>query len=277
MLNTSLHSGCARPPQASCVRPRALMWLEKMRGSFDFKQGKKSVYEKFFLHATSAGNFRSLPTVDDKDGKLNSQYTAANLLTGLTTSTGTAVPNTTNTLVVENRVNTAVPFTPGCLVSSSKQSGDISGVGTKVWSFIDATTNADELTGTSMSTPQVAGLAAYIWALNPSLWPEGVIEILRKTSRSYPGDTACAADKSPSPSIDAYAAVLAIDKANILDPAKDAPVRLAIFDVADSSGNKGTNRAFDSHDVSRFKDMLDALDGTSRDYSRFDLNGDGLT
>ncbi len=279
VLNTSMHSGCPRPPQVACVRPLTLAWLEAIRGTFDFERGAKGASENFVLHITSAGNFKPAEGDITKTAAINSQYNEAKLTAGLTTADGTAVPNVTNTLVVENRVNTAAPFQPACLAANSKYPGDISAIGEAVWSFTDFALTSENSSGTSMSTPQVAGLAAYVWALKPTLSPEGVIDILQKTSRAMPGDAACV--DIPKPVIDAYAATLAVDDADALDPAlanpMDAPARLAIFDVADSVGNTGSNRAFDQYDLSAFVDAFVAAGGTARDFSRFDLNGDGYT
>ena len=88
-------------------------------------------------------------------------------------------------------------------------------MGTEVWSLTGANNGAGNKTGTSMATPQVAGLAAYIWALNPSLTPQQVLERLQKTSRVLKTDESCS--PTPQPVIDAYAAVLAADDQTALD------------------------------------------------------------
>ena len=231
----------------------------------------------FLLHMTAANDSGI------GDAPLTGHYAAAKLMPGLTVTEpvsafGTAVPNVTNTLVVENRVNTAAPYVPGCLEFRSSFPGDISGIGTDVWSFRDSAANAKVDAGTSMSTPQVAGLGAYIWALKPTLTPQEVINIIQTTARTLPDDADCL--NAPQPVIDAYAAILAVDDAKALgvNPnSMDAPARLAIFDVVDSIGGVGSNRAFDKHDLTAFVDAFLAANGTARDFSRFDLNGDGYT
>ncbi len=70
---------------------------------------------------------------------------------GLKNKYGILVPNVINTLVVENRINTAVPYTPGSLHNSSQYPGDISAIGADVWSFIDARIGADNKTLTEAS------------------------------------------------------------------------------------------------------------------------------
>lgn len=119
--------------------------------------------------------------------------------------------------------------------------------------------------GTSMAAPQVAGIAAYLWNLSPTRTPEEVRTILHD---------AYAFSSNPG-ILDAYLAVLALDRS--MD---DPRVRMALLDVADGSGNPGTNGAFDDHDLRIFLDQFDAhapRRGADPDFSRFDLNGDGYT
>ena len=291
VLNTSLHGACPRSltgdKELPCIKRQTRDWLEKVRGSTPYNLGLKNPFiESSYLHLTSAGNFRPPknlgdPVTDNKLAELNSQYSAAKLMAGLSTFFGIPVPNTSNTLVVENRVNSASPnFLPGCLSPSSKKSGDISAIGRLVWSSIDAGFGVGNRTGTSMSTPQVAGLSAYVWALNPALFPEDVIGILKKTSKVFDEDKFCddlpaSLISVPAPVIDAYAAVLAaIDTP---DAANSAPVRFAILDIADSNRMLSPDMVFDEHDIARYIAEFDNRDGQKRDFSRFDLNGDGYT
>ncbi|MBZ0268817.1 S8/S53 family peptidase, partial [bacterium] len=105
-----------------------------------------------------------------------------------------------------------------------------------------------EAFGSGAATPQVAGLAAYLWSLKPTLSPVGVFTHLTTAflDGSTPGFT------------DGYAAVLALDP-NLLDPR----VRRTILDLDD-------NGQFDQVDVSLY---LAAFEFESSDL-RFDLNGD---
>jgi hypothetical protein len=122
--------------------------------------------------------------------------------------------------------------------------------------------------GTSMATPAVAGLAAYMWSLDPSLSPE---EIARKVLHSY--------DLGPTRGlIDAYAAVLSLDTS-----LNDARVRSSILDVAGGASGSPPNGAFDENDVESFLNLFDHYElvreqgNVDPDYSRYDLNGDGYT
>jgi hypothetical protein len=124
--------------------------------------------------------------------------------------------------------------------------------------------------GTSFSTPLVAGLAAYLWNLAPTLaaQPASATADLLKRS-SVPTATV--------PIIDAYAAVLRLD---------DIPgccvnklpgiIRAGLLDV-DADGE------FTSLDLQKFATAYGLTNPdtptipSTRDYSRFDLNGDGFT
>jgi hypothetical protein len=128
------------------------------------------------------------------------------------------------------------------------------------------------INGTSFATPQVAGLASYLWLLSPTL-------------RSQPAETTRQAilqntvnGMSVSGIVDAYAAVLSLDAAQLPTP-QSAPVRLALLDVK-------TDGVFDEQDLALFVQhyftqnsdgSLTAVAPTAADFSRYDLNGDGYT
>ena len=142
------------------------------------------------------------------------------------------------------------------------QGGELRAVGEHVQ--FDGT----QVTGTSFSAPQVAGLAAYLWTLSPPLKAEPVsttIDFLKSTSRTAGTGTARL--------IDAYAATLQLDS---IPTAEDRRIRSALMD-ANGDGN------FDHLDLLFFRSAYQLSDPNrpdvpaARDFGRFDLNGDGLT
>jgi hypothetical protein len=154
--------------------------------------------------------------------------------------------------------------------SASSDSGpDLFAVGEGVFTF-DGSKN-----GTSVATPQVTGLASYLWLVSDDLRRNQPSRVTRRAildnTRSVPGVGGV---------IDAYAAVLSLDRA--VSPAQiSAPVRLAILDVND-------NTFFDNTDIEAFLRryfLVDAMGNitttpvapTIADFSRHDLNGDGFT
>lgn len=124
--------------------------------------------------------------------------------------------------------------------------------------------------GTSMATPQVAGLAAYLWNIKPSLSLQELKTIIINAYNPL--------DPVMPGVIDAYRAVLSLDQS-----ISDAPVRLALFDVAGSSGVAGSDNSFDEKDLALWFDEFRHRE-TARiggadpfDYSRYDLNGNGIS
>jgi hypothetical protein len=263
VLNTSLSGWpCETQEEAAayCTEEFAAeagaVWAEKVRGTDPGSIGTN--LEGAFVHATSAGN------VEDVTGALgapvNSEWTAATLLP-LEDAGGVPIPNLSNTLVVENvAATTTEPFRPGCVAPSSEFGGTVAGVGSPVHSFQSPTasdTYADG--GTSAATPQVAGLAAYVWTLAPTLTPAQLAALLERSARP--------SDCDGTRVIDAYAALLA---------SAVPAARTAILDVADAAGEAGADGRFDGNDLDEFLAGFQALDGKI-DYGRFDLNGDGVT
>jgi hypothetical protein len=124
--------------------------------------------------------------------------------------------------------------------------------------------------GTSMATPQISGLAAYLWNIKPSLTLQ---ELKTTIIKSYDP-----VDPVTPGVIDAYRAVLSLDQDQ-----SDAPVRLALFDVSASSGVAGSDGTFDEKDLalwfSEFEVREQARIGGADpfDYSRYDLNGNGIS
>jgi len=233
--------------------------------------------EDRFLHATAAGNDSTATTV--AFALNNHGFTYAALGTDMT-ALGIALPPLRNVLVVENRRRTRVEPTvlerpaPTCANLDSTMGGTISAIGTAVWSMARCTawdangrctthfsTGASDATGTSMATPQVAALAAYVWALAPFLDAPQVRALLLETAVADAPDTTMwpCNPTAPQPVVDAYAAVVAAGAAAAWD---------AILDVTGDG-------AFDEADLAAFLDGF-AFRTAEGDFGRFDLNGDGV-
>jgi hypothetical protein len=273
VVNTSLGYNCPSPQVEQLVcnpvsaSGPAVTWLERLRLGDVGVAG--SGLEGRVLHVTAAGNLEFIGGT--QDARVASPYASARLLPGLTTFFGGPVPNATNTLVIENRQNNStVPFRPGCLHPSSFRGGDLAAIGTDVYSMSAATGTTALLTGTSMASPQAAALAAWAWTLRPTLTSQEVIQLLQRTAT--PPDPACSGALFGHPTIDAYAAVLATDQGLTA-----APARRALLDVADAADTGVGDGRFDEHDVARLLLEFDLAGGAGLDFSRFDLNGDGLT
>ncbi len=121
--------------------------------------------------------------------------------------------------------------------------------------------------GTSFSSPQVAGLAAYLWLLSDDLrnQPASTTATLIKTTT----------DHAHPLEIDALSAVLSLDAVTTDPTPENSPVRLAMLDVDDSDGR----HRFDQADLKAFHDKYIDANGEPKPdvegLSRFDLNGDG--
>jgi subtilisin family serine protease len=211
------------------------------------------------LQATTAGNQHARPAAG------NSGWSAAALRSDLTTPEGDPQPPLSDILVVENTSDSGAPaYQPGCLSRSSNIGGTIAAPGVDVYSNLIGTDAGPE-SGTSMSSPQVAGLGEYLWSINPELSAPQVARLIRQTAQ--PARAAC----QDAPVLDAYTATLGLDEPGCL-LATCAPSRLAILDVAAPHGR------FDQADVQQLADHIFATPAPAdRDWSRFDLNGDGFT
>lgn len=293
VLNTSLGWYCLEPKDGFCndpewLIPQAVTWTEKVRAAG---------IEDRLLHLTGAGNRKTPPDYALRDAETFWYPTAAALLPlQKQNEDGTTedVPNLTNTLAVENaawqkkHLSTGQShITPYCLSENSFVGGQIAGIGTQVWSHLDANSTAGFLSGTSMATPQVAGLAAYLWSIDDSLTAQDMLKLLIDTASplpvvtSDPSHTECSDYGQPAPLIDAYAAVLALDRPEALQESGDpnrAKVRLALLDIVDGNGLSGSNDKFDERDLGEWILQL-APENPAHgqlNYSRYDLNGDGF-
>lgn len=268
---------CANLPSGTCKDPawsmlRAIAWADLVRSA--------NVESRMF-HATCAGN-RNYPNYHARDTETSFTYAAAATMTNMATEDGVQVPTLTNTLAVENLVGTGNPRKIQCLYENSFVGGQISALGTDVTSL--SLTGTTIKSGCSMATPQVAGLAAYLAAIDPTLSAQKIREILLATSQTVPtsGGFNCSDWGSPSPAIDAYAAVLSLDKSSALNGTRsDAPVRNAILDIVDQDPTVlGSNGQFDENDLKYFIEQIEKGSDEIRQgmpkvkYSRADLNGD---
>jgi Subtilase family len=111
--------------------------------------------------------------------------------------------------------------------------------------------------GTSMATPQAGGLAAYLMNLQANLTPLQAKQIILDSYDNTVGI------------VNAYKAVLSLDHG-----VTDARIRKSILNVVGHTG--GDTPVFDEGDLLAFFGAMDPPPLT-RDYSAWDLNGDGYT
>ncbi|MFZ1683114.1 MAG: S8/S53 family peptidase [Candidatus Zixiibacteriota bacterium] len=245
------------------------------------------------LHATSAGN-QGVASFDSSNAVYNSPFAmSAKFTDPISMLHGTSVSSqdtanlnamfslmtladarmgaiTRNLLIVGASDWSGAPWT------SSNSPSDVRMVGTEV---VTTCAEADlscspgggvplqaTASGTSFSTPQIAGLAAYLWGLSPYLT---ATEVKNLMLNCYNGKW-----------VNAYQAVLALDQS-----LSNAQVRLAILDIADNNGQIGNNNKFDERDLQMYIDSILIYEADralnvppwEKDHSVFDLNGDGYT
>jgi hypothetical protein len=118
--------------------------------------------------------------------------------------------------------------------------------------------------GTSYASPQVAGLAAYMWLLSPTLRAQPA----HVTANAISSNTQRGSDDIKH--IDAYASILSLDQNTVISRTS-APVRLALLDVNDDG-------AFSTDDLQQYVDkFVTHVEGSVQPtYARLDLNGDGF-
>ncbi len=229
-----------------------------------------------FVHATSSGNDGRVPgegslavynspftmaaqMVSPWDWLGAGEYTAADSLGYVQLQQLYA---TTKPYILQPLVNTLVVGSSnlnGTRSAFSNVGAEIRFVGVRVFSpcVTNDATCIDGFgtpSGTSMATPQAAGLVAYMMNLKGTLTPIQAKQFLLSAYDNSRGI------------VNSYKAVLALD-----DGLSNADVRKAILNVADTAA--GT---FDEKDIEAFLNVIDEPQYT-KDYSRFDLNGDGWT
>ena len=253
VVNTSL--GWLVPVDEAEARSAGSDWAQLVRGSTGL--------EDRMFHAASAGNIAG-------PANRNSRFSAAALRSDLENQFGLPMLPLRNTAVVENLRDTGSPaFDPGCLSTTSNRNGNIATVGEDVFSHLFGS-QAGNKTGTSMASPAVAGLAMFLWSIEPTLEAPQMRELMLNTARPALSNAAgsCSTDVASAPRLDAYNAALGLDQAAA--PTKQtAPVRHAVVDF----NGDGT---FDEDDLESFSNVSRPSAG-DRDWSRQDLNGDGFT
>ncbi|MFL5822612.1 MAG: S8 family serine peptidase [Solirubrobacteraceae bacterium] len=248
VVNTSL---ALDPPDGFTAASRGFEWISDVRAAGNLEQR--------VVHATAAGN-------DAREASDESPWTAAALSTQFNDAHGRPVTLSplTNTMVVENAVEGVDSASLTCLNPTSSIHGSIAAPGTHVYSF-NGQGGAVNLNGTSMASPVIAGLAAYIWSIAPDLTPQQVIAAMRMNPQS---PAPCSGPVAPL--LDAYKAVLSLDQSGPPTSSGD-PVRLAILDL-------NGDHTFTQADLQAWIPKIDPnRTATKRDWSREDLNGDGFT
>ena len=269
------------------AKPRSIFTSQNSDARKYIAQIRSNDLERRVLHVTTAGNVDGTPAAPVTWPAEDNSMFAYAALGDVHTKSGLPIENLRNVLVVENRVNTLETGmqrpVPTCGSGSTILGGQISAIGTRVFSFGRVTTalpDGDSQTtslasGTSMATPQVAGLAALAWTLAPTLDAPDVARLLIDTARddyslATPGDAdgwGCNA-VAPAPVVDALDAILA---------AGGDVALAALLDVADGNGGPGSDGVFDEHDIELTLSTWAGITSPTLDYGRFDLNGDGIT
>ena len=255
VLNTSLGSPCVNNPGGCAAAEAAAGALVDRAGARGGARGRLPSCDFGREHA-------------QRGSELDRDRAPQRLQRGCTAPLPGGVADLTNVLVVENAIasplETSSPPRAICRNASSKRGGHVSAVGSDVTSLKSADTGATDADGgTSSAAPQVAGVAASMWAIAPGLTPQQAAARLRATARSGApgsGDARCNAAGVPAPVVDgAYGAVLSAGSGAMA----------AVLDTDDAGG-------FDEGDLAAFAETFDDAAGAV-DHGPFDLNGDGRT
>lgn len=261
VMNLSIGDPAPFGPEDAKREGRA--WIERLAAVRPLGAGNDYDFRSRVLQVSAAGNTGKRET--------HSRFNAAAVLDATTLG----VPRLPHALVVENRVSelNGGRVQPGCLYlgipyagglwGGSTLGGHVGAVGSGVYSYTGKG-GAGYYSGTSMASPQVAGLAGYMLALKPDATLAEVAQAIVDTA-GPPQSKACA---GAAPVVDALAAVLSLDGFG------DPRLRAALL----RQGGSGPDGSFS------FADAASALEriragwlGTDKDFSTGDLNGDGFT
>jgi hypothetical protein len=243
------------------------------------------------LHTSAASNEGALPGAEG-EARFSSPFNAAHFFGPLSEMVEGVTLDEYVLTLIDNKLQQAMINCPGAdasvdnviVVGSSYRSGvehptssrgsEVRAVGTDLHTpcvvqdrVCDGSVAFYPQGGTSLATPQVAGLAAYLWNLKPDATSNELREIIKHTYDNG----------STSGLIDAYLAVLALDSRQF------HPVRLEILDVAGPTPAIGKNQQFDENDIELYLNQFLSYEeqrtnvSGDPDYSRYDLNGDGYT
>jgi hypothetical protein len=164
--------------------------------------------------------------------------------------------NEPNILVIEAIDDTGTRWT------ESNTGGHLSAPGVDVLSTIDQDMYGEK-SGTSMAAPHVAGLASFLFSLDPTLSNAEVRELLAANTQAVAGSG------SPAPAIDAFAAAMDIDRVrsndrvlrmllDIDDGTLDGNQRLVIgtnISITDADGDGIAEGALDDQESLRFREL----------------------
>jgi hypothetical protein len=260
------------PIYQDIMQKEALAWAQLIRGN----ENNESSLEGKYFHAQAAGNDYYLAADPNLKAMTQPSNSFGFARVGILSSSDLGFPRFRNVAVVESRDVTLAGglYSAGPLSSFSNREGTISAIGCinsyanplqGIHSFVSPTTTGDKC-GTSMATPAVAGIAAYLWSVRPDLSAFDINARLISNGTTGSGSSA--------PILDAYATILTADQT---ESRTGAPVRFAILDVAGGANGKGDG-IFNEADLLAFKNALTTSGaGNMPDYSRYDLNGDGYT
>lgn len=244
ILNESFGNGCDRDHTCNSqdieTQRDALFWINQIR---------KYKLEDRVLLVTGAGNSARWELgLEGYQAHLGGRPQKA--LLGPFSNFENVTP-LTNGLVVESHSNTKTldlltphdtyplhfivdSFRPGCRAITSNPGGHLAGIGKNVFMLADPFGATKESSGSSFAAPQVAALSAFLWAIQPELKPQDIIQRIKNTVQlELDKDLKCG-PSSKGGIVDAYAAALTMDK-DIKSP-QNAPIRMAILDVSGPDG-----------------------------------------